>query len=149
VIEYYRHNEAIEKYSNMNWFQQLIVGLPVANSPMRGDSSTGIGQIFARTAIEAHNSAIARGDISGQNIDYANINERKEVWYGLRSDETNIFYAGVVLRHKAESLGVNLFNASGSQIEQSLSRYNGSGDAAKEYGIETKQYYDLFLQYNK
>ncbi|MDF2804428.1 MAG: hypothetical protein K0S61_4333 [Anaerocolumna sp.] len=46
-------------------------------------------------------------------------------------------------------LEIDLNNASDKQLESVLARYNGTGSAVVEYGNETKQYYDVFNQFNK
>ncbi len=149
VIEYYRYNHSVEDYDNLSFWQKVFVRPPQPASLMREDSSTGLGQIFAETAIDAYNAGISRGDISGSNIDYNDWHQREKVWNELRDDKTNIFYAGLVLKQKAEILKIDLNNVTDNEIEKTLARYNGFGYAAAEYGRETKQYYDLFSQFNK
>ncbi len=149
VIEYYRYNHAVEDYDKLSFWQKVFVGPPQPANLMREDSSTGLGQIFAKTAIDAYNAGISRGDISGSNIDYNDWHQREKVWNELRDDKTNIFYAGLVLKQKAEILKIDLNNVTDNEIEKTLARYNGFGNAAAEYGRETKQYYDLFTQFNK
>lgn len=149
VMEYYRYNHAVEDYDNLSFWQKIIVGPPQPANLMREDSSTGLGQIFASTAISAYNEGIKRGYITGQRINYDDWHQREKVWNDLRDDKTNIFYAALVLKYEATRLEVDLNNASDKQLESVLARYNGTGSAAAEYGNETKQYYDVFNQFNK
>ena len=148
VMEYYRYDREVKRFVNLPLWKQLLVGSPRPQLPMREDSSTGLGQIFAKTAIEAYNAAIKRGDIKGQIISYDNIQERERVWNELQDDKKNIFYAALVLKHKAEIQGINLDDATDMQIQKTLARYNGTGDKAAEYGKETLQYNNLFEKYN-
>lgn len=150
VMEYYRYNHEVERFFDLPLWQQILVGAPKLNSPMREDSSTGLGQIFAKTAINAYNAAIQREDIIGQEIDYNDWHQREKVWDALRTDDKeNIFYAALVLKNEAVNLNIDLSKASNNQIQNTLARYNGTNTAAAEYGKETLQYYILFDSYNK
>ena len=126
-------------------WEKILFGAPQAPPIMLVDSSTGLGQIFVQTAINAHNAAIKRGDITGQEKDFSNWRDREEIWMQLRDDnEFNILYVGLVLKYEADKLGISIDSASSSEIERILTRYNG----AAAYGKEVKQYHDLFVQYN-
>jgi hypothetical protein len=150
VMEYYRFNHAVEDYDELPIWQKIFIDPPKSTLPMREDSSTGLGQIFAKTAINSYNVAIQRGDISGQKIDYNDWHQREKVWDALRTDDKkNIFYATLVLKNEAANLKIDLSKASNTQIQSTLARYNGTGSAAAEYGKETLQYYNLFNKYNK
>ncbi|MDF2805006.1 MAG: hypothetical protein K0S61_4911 [Anaerocolumna sp.] len=144
VMEYYRYKNELERYYKLSSWEKILIGPPRMPLLMNEDSSTGIGQIFARTAIDAYNASIERGDLSGKHIDYDDWHEREKIWYALRDDKTNIFYIALVLKHKAEKLGIDLNSATDEEIEITISRYNETNKAAAEYGRETKQYYDLF-----
>jgi len=56
------------------------------------DSSTGLGQIFAKTAILAEN--IVNGNYS---LDYKNQDHLWSMWRKLCNDNTNIYYVGLIL----------------------------------------------------
>jgi len=104
VMNYFSWKEEMELYMESPWYIKLLVEAPKQPFPASQDSSTGLGQIFAKTAINAHNAAIDRGDIEGQKLNWDDWRERKEIWYKLRDDDENIFYAGLVLKRKAEIL---------------------------------------------
>ena len=106
------------------------------------DSSTGLGQIFAKTAILAEQS------INNSSLNYKNDKDILTIWNKLQNDSENIYYAGLVLKAEAKGLGVDLGNASSSDLQKVLARYNGTDYRAKEYGAETIQYYDLFKKYS-
>ena len=149
VIEYYDYKHELERYNELSSWQKLFYPVPIPSNMMREDSSTGLGQIFASTAIAAYNEGIKRGYILGQRIDYDNWHQREKVWNDLRDNDKNIFYVGVVLKYEAIRLNVDLNDASDNQLASVLARYNGTGSAAAEYGKETKQYYNVFNLFNK
>ncbi|WP_458783577.1 hypothetical protein [Vallitalea sediminicola] len=149
VMENYRFEDEIERYQQLTWVQKLLIGPPKVNGPMRKDSSTGLGQIFARTAIASHNWGIDKDYVEGEKLDYDDWHDSKNMWYQLQDSKTNIFYVGLVLKYKASLLGIDLDTATNEQLQQLLARYNGFGDAAAEYGRETKEYCDLFSKFNK
>lgn len=150
VTEYYAYKEQLEAYENMKWWQQLIVGCPTPYVGMREDSSTGLGQIFAKTAINAHNFCVKDGVLSGISYDYDNWKDREKVWYNLKDDkEYNIQYVGLVLYHAADLVNVdNLYNLTSGDVKKVLARYNGTNSSAKNYGSLVYKYYRLFNQYN-
>jgi hypothetical protein len=154
VSEYYRYMNGLVMYSELSLWQKMVIGPPQPGL-MNEDSSTGLGQIFASTAIEAHNAGIKRGDMRGELIDYNDWRQREKTWNDLRDEKTNILYVGLVLKHKAEKLNEDeglqikeLTSATDYQLERIHARYNGFGDKAAEYGKETKHYHDIFAQYN-
>ena len=149
VIEYYDYKHELERYNELSSWQKLFYPVPIPSNMMREDSSTGLGQIFASTAIAAYNEGIKRGYILGQRIDYNNWHQREKVWNDLRDNDRNIFYVGVVLKYEAIRLNVDLNDVSDNQLASVLARYNGTGSAATEYGKETKQYYNVFNLFNK
>lgn len=105
---------------------------------LRGDSSTGPAQIFAKTAINAHNAFDSEKiEVNDKNI--------KKMWNKLKDDETNIYYAGLELRRIIEK--EYQFDKSAMKTEEYIkvfARYNGSGSAAEKYGKETYKYFVLF-----
>ena len=150
VTEYYSYKEQLEAYFNMVWWKQLIVGCPTPYVGMREDSSTGLGQIFAKTAINAHNFCIKDGVLAGDTYDYNDWKDRKEVWYNLKDDDKyNIQYVGLVLYHAADMVNVdNLYKLNSEEAKKVLARYNGTNSNAKTYGGIVYKYYRLFNQYN-
>jgi hypothetical protein len=105
---------------------------------LRSDSSTGVGQIFAKTAITAHNS------FTNNKIKLTKKNIRK-MWGDLQHKQTNIFYVGLELK-RIKEIEYNYRNVKlkKSQVVKIFARYNGSGSAAKKYGKETYEYYIQF-----
>ena len=54
AVQNYYHNKAeFERYCSLKWYQQLVYGRHNYRYPEKEDSSTGLGQIFARTAMKA------------------------------------------------------------------------------------------------
>lgn len=110
------------------------------------DSSTGIGQIFASTAIAANNWGLNQGILSGKRYDVDNKHDRKEMWDKLNKDDAyNINMVGLVLSHKASQLGISDLTAiEPEQGVQVLGRYNGN----IAYGHLLYKYVSIFDQYN-
>jgi RHS repeat-associated protein len=111
---------------------------------IKKDSSTGLGQIFAGTAINAEKQVYG-----------SSVRNNKEEWNILQNDLNNIFYVGLVLKAKAEELNENgkittsdLTKASSGDLQKVLAYYNGTGDKAKNYGASVKGYYNAFNIYN-
>lgn len=127
--------------------EQICIGLEdsladeLVKSGNRVDSSTGLGQIFAATAIDASN------DIDRTTYDSKNISDLNYMWWTVQTDYANIYYIGLILKHWAKIFNINLNNASEEEIIQVLARYNGTGDKALQYGQQTILYYDAFIQY--
>jgi hypothetical protein len=111
---------------------------------LRKDSSTGIGQVFAETAIKAEK--IVNGD---KELNPENKDDIKKVWQWLQDDNTNIYYIGLVLKSIAIESKIDLSNVSRQQMEAIIARYNGFGSDAARYGSQTMQYYDLFKRYKQ
>lgn len=116
----------------------------------KSDSSTGLGQIFANTAIVANNNAINKGLITGRIYSTSVFNDRKDMWYGLyNNDEFNIKMVTLELIDCARKKGYinNMFYYTTNQNKGLLARYNGTGDSATQYGEECYDYYLIFEQY--
>ena len=80
VLEYYRFNHAVEDYMDFPSWKKILVGPPKPEGLMKEDSSTGLGQIFARTAINAYNKGVEIGYVTGDSIDYNDWHQREKVW---------------------------------------------------------------------
>lgn len=96
----------------------------------KSDSSTGLGQIFANTAIVANNNAINKGLITGRIYSSNVFNDRKDMWYGLyNNDEFNIKMVTLELIDCAREKGYinNMFYYTTNQNKGLLARYNGTG----------------------
>lgn len=121
----------------------------------RTDSSTGLGQIFASTAISALNNADERGFI---NLETAyNPDDWEDVWSVWSSlhsnNEYNIQCCALVIldcqyEFEATTPYDEFFDYSEAQIKTILARYNGTGDAAVEYGNICYEYFELFADIN-
>lgn len=108
------------------------------------DSSTGLAQIFAATAINAEKSFNSNSKLDSKNQD-----DIWGMWQKLQNENTNIYYVGLVLKMESKEIGVSdMTKSSNQQIENTFAGYNGSGQAAALYGNQTMQYYDLFKRYN-
>ncbi len=146
VIETYIYEQAMDYYNNLPKWVQFLSSPPTYPADYRLDSSTGIGQIFAMTAIAANNWALNQGTITGKRYDVNNKYDRKEMWDKLnKDDEYNINMVGLVLSHKASQLGIsNLTKIEPEQGVQVLGRYNGN----IAYGHLLYKYVAIFDQYN-
>ena len=120
------------------------------------DSSTGLGQIFASTAIDALNHADEREFIMlDTQYDSSDWNDVWDVWYSLHTDqEYNLKCCALVIldcqyEYEETVPYENFFDYSSTQIKKILSRYNGTGEAAVEYGELCYVYYQIFAEYNQ
>ncbi|MEN8907656.1 MAG: hypothetical protein ABF289_17030 [Clostridiales bacterium] len=105
------------------------------------DSSTGLGQIFAKTAISAENT-INKSEMSIDNSD-----DIKDMWFNLQNDETNIYYIGLVLKEKVVNNNIDLSSNNPDSLMKLFEKYNGNGDEAVQYGNQTYDYYTIFEKY--
>lgn len=117
----------------------------IPNTPIDivDDSSTGVGQIFAATAIDAYNLEY------GTNYNKLDWKDKELFWNKLQDDQYNVEMAAMVLKLKANDCGYNINNLSDEQRKLVLAGYNGSGDAALAYGVTVHDYYESFSEYNK
>lgn len=151
VQAYFAWKTEYEYWSNMPTWQQAIVSPPVAPSVMQEDSSTGLGQMFAWVAINAHNLAINKGLISGAYYNANDWHDCEYVWNKLRNDNNfAIKMTTLEMYHCADYAGVcgSLFHCTESQIKSILARYNGTGNDATDYGNECYEYYKIFKKYS-
>lgn len=100
-------------------------------------ASIGLGQIFSETAMAAEKRILG--------AEYS----RDEMSRRLQDDTTNIHYVALVLAYEVDRAKIDLNNGNGEDIERLLAKYNGTGDAAVQYGRETYQYYEAFKRYNQ
>lgn len=121
----------------------------------RDDSSTGWGQIFARVAIAARNYCVQQGVINGALLDP--VENLRSVWDKLHEDATynirsaaylTIFNGHQVDTEQGTSIGRPDLNTTHAEIQKLLSRYNGTGEAANQYGEEVIRLYDVLESYN-
>lgn len=114
---------------------------------IRKDSSTGLGQIFGKTAIDAEKKIYGTSVRDGKT---------KDEWNLLQDDKNNIFYVGLVLKAKAKELKEqgkistsDLTQASNRDKQKVLAYYNGTGDKAQAYGTMVMGYNNAFSTYNQ
>ena len=119
------------------------------------DSSTGLGQIFASTAIKALNHADDRGFINlTSQYDQGNWHDVWYVWKNLHDNNTyNIYCCALVILDCQYEFETSVpyedfFDFSESQIKTILARYNGYGDDAADYGDICYEYYEIFESIN-
>lgn len=118
------------------------------------DSSTGICQIFAKTAIEAYNFAVGQGLISEKNLLTENKENVKNMWYKLFFDvDFNIKMGTLNLLYcdwqKNSSYKSYKYDTDESNIKRILERYNGEGKDAIEYAERNYGLYKIFEKYNE
>ncbi len=146
VASWYAYKHAYEAW------QKVPVG-PAPTPPLGGreDSSTGISQIFARTAIRARNYAVGQGLISGSTLNADDWHVLEDVWNKLHDDGNyNISTVPLVLLEGAAQVGVTglRLNYSDSELRSIFARYNGTGPDADHYGVEVHGVYKIFDRYN-
>ena len=100
----------------------------------KSDSSTGMAQITATTAIAAE-----------KYLGYYSTRNTWTMWNYLQNDKNNIFYCGMVLRYEAEKLGLKygIYRKNYDFIQKVFAAYNGS----RGYGKVVIDIYKQFLKY--
>lgn len=139
------------KYTHLDTVADEGVRLYYAGLLGRGndDSSTGLGQIFARTAIRAQNYCISQGMMPGTIMDPNNKPDVWTMWQKLQDDNFNVQTAAQVLIHGAVDQDVFLGRGNPeSEYQTTLARYNGTGPDAQRYGGELIGLYRVFEKYN-
>ena len=121
-----------EDYVADNWVLNNYTAFPVTSySIKRKDSSTGIAQIFAKTAIKSEKN-------------YFGENTTEDVftmWQKLQDDKTNIYYCALVLASEAKSLGYDTISKNDyEKMKNVFTKYNGS----EEYGEYVLENYKQF-----
>ncbi|RSM37925.1 DUF1906 domain-containing protein [Amycolatopsis balhimycina DSM 5908] len=136
--------------------RKLNIADPPADDAVRlglkDDSSTGLAQIFAATAIRARNHCIRQGIIGGTIMDFGNDDDRLSVWHKLNEDNIyNISTVPLVLIEGAADVGLRRPDVFFTEDEtrRTLARYNGTGDAAENYGRQLLGLYRVFEKYHK
>ncbi|MGK5533625.1 glycoside hydrolase domain-containing protein [Streptomyces sp. URMC 129] len=146
VAAHYRWRESFEA-----WEQNPIGPAPPMPIPAVEDSSTGVAQIFAKTAIEARNHAVSQGLIPGAPLDGGDWHVFRDVWKALRDDEDyNVSTVALVHIHSAHRKGVTADRLAYTAADTAtvLARYNGTNDDATQYGLRARDLYDIFERYN-
>lgn len=126
----------VEAYAKAGLAEQMIRGVPKPPITYRKDSSTGLGQIFASTAIDATNW------YEKTNYDRNDKKDLEKFWNELQDEDYNIDMVGRVLAYKRSTL------PEGADAKRIMRAYNGSGEMAERYSNVTSQYYKAFEEYN-
>ncbi|GGS05304.1 hypothetical protein GCM10010252_49990 [Streptomyces aureoverticillatus] len=118
---------------------------------LKDDSSTGWGQIFAWVAIDARNYCMQQGLINGTPLSKSDKSDVQRVWQHLQDPNYNIRSVACLTLYNAHQLKMARPGLATSQANTQalLARYNGTGDAAKQYGRELIGLYNVLENYNK
>jgi peptidoglycan hydrolase-like protein with peptidoglycan-binding domain len=146
VAAFYAYMEALEA-----WQKNPFGPPPQPPLIIRDDSSTGVAQIFARTAIKARNYAAAQGLTADPPLNAGDWHVLRDVWQKLRDDDDyNTSTVPLVLIEGAHEVGVTAdrLRYSAEDTRRVLARYNGTGDAAAEYGRRALDLYQIIEAYN-
>lgn len=121
---------------------------PVPGSP--SDSSTGLCQIFSRTAIAATDFVAEKGLYGGRKFDSSDWKDVWQMWSDLQDEETNLTMAALVIVHAASQVGLEgkYWLPSISSVRKILGRYNGTNSDATEYGRRNSGLYSILDRYN-
>ena len=129
-----------ESYESLSPEEQTFALPPVRPVVYRMDSSTGLGQIFADTAIRAINWQAGRAVYDG-----GDWHDVSAVWTRLREDDAyNIEMAALVLAYKRAVLRLEGTEPSPGDIMQA---YNGTGELSRRYREAVCAYCQAFRQY--
>lgn len=152
VTNYYSYQKEVEHWYSLSPTAQALTPFPTLLVPNADDSSTGCCQIFAKTAINARNYAIGLRLLEGEKYDISNWKHMDEVWTNLHNSiDYSIEASAMVLLHAANMMGLSEFTHqySSDDIKKVLQRYNGTNDAAVEYGKRNYGIYEIFEKYNR
>lgn len=159
-------DQAVEAYYTYKVWQSRDLGLPAPegwNLPVpdvwdlpvpevKDDSSTGVAQIFARTAIDAHNHAVETSRLDATPLDKDKWGDIWSTWKQLHEDEKySVGMVALVHLHSAARTGVSEDDPlrwDETARQKVLTRYNGTGDEAEEYGDRAALIYDIFEKHN-
>ena len=123
-------------------WKMLLETPPIPPIKPKLDASTGDGQIFAQTAIQAYNLEY------GTNYSIGNWKDLELFWNKLQDEQYNVEMVALVLKLKANNCGFDINNLSDEQRTLVFKGYNGSGDQAAAYGVTVQDYYNAFSEYN-
>jgi peptidoglycan hydrolase-like protein with peptidoglycan-binding domain len=147
VISWYAYMLALEA-----WQAHPVGDPPRPPTIIREDSSTGIAQIFAATAIRAWNWAMDQGVIpGGPRLDGTDWHVVKDIWFRLHDQGTyNVGSVPLVLFEGAADVGISglRLDYTETEIKAIFARYNGTGPGAEQHGREVYGVYQIFESYN-
>ncbi|MBB6546136.1 glycoside hydrolase domain-containing protein [Nonomuraea rubra] len=124
---------------------------PTVPIPVQEDSSTGIGQIRAGSAISARNYCARQGITEEAVLDDSDWHVMWDVWKKLKNDnEYNISTIPLLHFWGAADIGVARPGLADSDdlTRRVIARYNGTGTEADQYGVEVLGIYRVFEKYN-
>ncbi|MFF2731048.1 glycoside hydrolase domain-containing protein [Streptomyces sp. NPDC058008] len=123
------------------------------------DSSTGIAQIFGKTAVLAWNNAVRKGYAEGSIRDVTNDEDKYNIWADCRHDD-QFSMSTVPLIHLWNADGAPgatpeetplrsmRLNYTESEIFQILRRYQGTNDEAVQHARQRMALYQIMEKYN-
>lgn len=147
AVENYYHNKTeLEYYMSLSWWQQVLYGSPKYIYPQKEDASTGIGEIFAKTAILAREYNLKPGQ---KHYYYSNWKQRKVVWYSLKNnDKYSITMIAKILKKNAG--GKSIKKPSKKTFQEVVALYNASTvKKGLAYGKMLYKYSKFLEKYNK
>lgn len=128
-----------------------VADLAVQNG-LKDDCSTGWGQIFGWVAIEARNYCVQQGIINGTLLVPGTAGNLTDVWTQLHDDPVyNVKTAAYLTIYNAYQIGLSRpgLDTSDADSQAILARYNGTNDAAQEYGRQVGGLYQVLEKYYK
>ncbi|MEV4571598.1 glycoside hydrolase domain-containing protein [Nonomuraea sp. NPDC049419] len=146
VVATYAYLEAYEL-----WEENMSGPPPQPPIIMKNDSSTGLGQIFADTAIKSRNYCVSVGIISDSALDPADWHDVWRVWKQLKDDdEYSVSTIPLVNIWGAADIGQRrpVLDYTENEAGLILKRYNGTGAQADVYRQKTLPIYRIFEKYN-
>lgn len=152
VTSYYAYKNNYEAWSNLPLALQLITPAPTMPIPPKEDASTGIGQIFAATAIDSINHAIATNLITSNKYDVDNWKDMEYIWNKLHTDKQfSVETCSLVLIRAANLINLpsKYYSYDSVDIKNIIARYNGTGEGAVAYSDIVNKFYVILEKYNK
>lgn len=144
----YGYYQQVEAWQQLPQDQQEGTPIPIPPEMLRDDSSTGVSQIFAASAISAVNWGRGLGLTNEPALDFANWKHRWYMWNRLNADEAfNITMATLVLLWGATLAGVDtrdFLAYTDADVRAILAKYNGDDD----YGTRNFNLYVILEQAN-
>jgi len=121
------------------------------NEVIKNDGSTGLGQIFAQTAIDSRNYVIGQGIISGRVMNPTSEADLWEIWQKLNSDDVfNIQTVAHVLIRAAflANLPAPRLDYNDESTRLVMRRYQGTGELANTESYLRLGLYRVLEKYN-
>jgi hypothetical protein len=141
----------VYKHTYEAWEQVPVGPPPTPPLIVREDCSTGIAQIFAATAIRAHNWAVQSSLIPGNALNGDDWHVVEDVWNSLHDDGTyNVGAVPLVLFEGANQVGITgqRLDYTDTELRAIFARYNGTGPGAEQHGREVFGVYQIFDSFN-